>query len=71
MNSYTLARIGSLIAGGGIIWATYAATRTLEVDSSFVEQTLRNIFMQTGPLEVCAGGIVLWLVGKWRASVTH
>ncbi len=71
MNSYTLGRVGSLIAGGGIIWATYAATRNLEVDATFLEQPLRNVFMQTGPLEVCAGGIIIWLAGKWRASISH
>lgn len=71
MSSYSLSRIGSLIAGGGIIWATYAATTNLERDAQFLEQTLRHIFMQTGPMEVCAGGIIIWLIGKWRASVTR
>jgi hypothetical protein len=71
MNSYNLSRLGSLLAGGGLIWATYAATRDLEVDATFLEQTLRHIFMQTGPLELCAGGIIIWLAGKWRASVAH
>jgi hypothetical protein len=22
-----------------------------------------------GPLEVCAGGVILWLLAKWRRSV--
>ena len=71
MNSYTIARTGSMIAGGGIIWAVYIATRDVDMGPSFLEQTLRNVFMQTGPLEICAGGILIWLLGKWRASVAH
>ena len=69
MNSYYLARAGSLIAGGGISWAVYAATQNLELNASFLETTLRNVFMQSGPLEVCGVGILIWLLGKWRASV--
>jgi hypothetical protein len=72
MNSYNLSRLGSLIAGGGLVWATYAATLNLERDATFLEHTLRNVFLQTGPLEVCAAGILIWLGGKWRrASMAH
>jgi len=71
MNSYLLARLGSLVAGGGITWAVYAATRNVDLDPGFLEATLRNVFMQTGPLEVCGIGILVWLMGKWRASVAH
>lgn len=71
MNSYHLARLGSLIAGGGITWAVYTATRDVEINSSFLETTLRSVFMQSGPLEVCGAGILIWLLGKWRASVSH
>ncbi|MEO5936691.1 MAG: hypothetical protein ABIP81_05715 [Terriglobales bacterium] len=71
MNAYHLSRLGSLIAGGGLIWATYAATKDLERDATFLDQTLRHIFMQTGPLEVCGAGVLIWLIGKWRASIAH
>lgn len=71
MNSYHLARLGSLVAGGGIAWAVYAATRDVALDPSFLETTLRNVFMQNGPLEVCGAGILIWILGKWRASVSH
>ena len=71
MNTYVTARIGSLIARGGIIWAVYTATREVEMGPSFLEQTLRNVFMQSGPLEICAAGILVWIFAKWRASVAH
>lgn len=71
MNSYILGRIGSLLAGGGIVWAVYAATRDIDMGPSFLEQTFRNVSMKNGPLEVCGAGILIWLVGKWRASVSH
>ncbi|HUS18097.1 MAG TPA: hypothetical protein VMZ25_00435 [Terriglobales bacterium] len=71
MNSYFLSKSGSMIAGGGIVWAVYAATRELDMTTpTFLEQTLRNIFMQTGPLEVCGAGVVIWLFGKWRSSIS-
>lgn len=71
MNSYHLARLGSLVAGGGITWAVYTATRDVSLDPSFLETTFRNVFMQSGPLEVCGVGILIWILGKWRASVSH
>lgn len=71
MNSYITAKIGSMIAGGGVIWTVYAATRDVEMGPSFLEQTSRSVFMQSGPLEVCAMGILIWMFGKWRASVSH
>lgn len=70
MNSFFLARVGSVIAGGGIAWAVYTATRDVQMDPTFLETTLRNVFMQSGPLEVCGIGILIWLLGKWRASVS-
>lgn len=71
MNSYILAKLGSLTAGGGICWAVYAATRDVAMGPSFLEESFRNVFMQNGPLEVCAIGVLVWIVGKWRASVAH
>jgi hypothetical protein len=71
MNSYLAARIGSMVAGGGIVWAVYAATRDTDLGPAFLEQGFRNIFMQSGPLEVCGAGVLLWIFGKWRASVSH
>jgi hypothetical protein len=53
---------GALIAGAGIVWLTAVVTE------HFTQQTLLEM-PPRGPLEVCAGGIIIWLVGKWRRSV--
>ncbi len=55
-------RLGSLIAGGGIIWTTQAVT-------SHYEGLTRVGIMPPGPLEVCAIGILVWLHAKWRKSL--
>ena len=55
-------RIGSLIAAGGTIWATYAAT----VDFAGL---WRMQIMPPGPVEVCVLGILMWLHAKWRRSL--
>ncbi len=55
-------RLGSLIAGGGIIWTTQAVTNHYD--------GLTHIgILPPGPLEVCAIGILVWLHAKWRKSV--
>lgn len=65
--SYILERVGSLLAGGGLAWAAWTATNGVDVND-FMHDAFRRIFQQTGPMEVCALGIVIWLVGKWRKS---
>jgi len=55
-------RIGSLVAAGGIVWTANIATQKFT--------SLSNITLPTGPLEVCAIGILIWLHAKWRGSVT-
>lgn len=54
-------RLGSLIAAGGMIWGTYAATvhfaGILSID-----------LVPPAPIEVCALGILIWLHAKWRRS---
>jgi hypothetical protein len=54
-------RLGSLLAAGGTIWATYVAT----VDYASLWQM--RIF-PPGPMEVCALGVLIWLHAKWRRS---
>ena len=54
-------RFGSLLAGGGMIWAAYNATK----DYAGLWQ-LR--LAPPGPLEICALGILIWLHAKWRRS---
>jgi len=55
-------QIGSVVAGGGIIWTTYAvAHHSAEI--------VRFALFPPGPLEVLGIGVLIWLVAKWvRAS---
>ena len=55
-------RLGSLIAGGGIVWTTQALT-------THYQGLTRISILQPGPLEVCAVGILVWLHAKWRKSL--
>jgi hypothetical protein len=49
--------IGSLVAGGGIIWTAYAvAHHSAEI--------LRFAIFPPGPLEVLGVGVLIWLVAK-------
>ena len=54
-------RLGSLIAGGGMIWIAYVA-------STDYAGLWRLQIAPPGPLEVCALGILVWLHAKWRRS---
>lgn len=53
---------GALVAAAGIIWASWALTQNI-TPTALVSVPPR------GPLEVCAAGIIIWLVAKWRHSV--
>ncbi len=62
MGAYNEARLGSLIAAGGVIWAADISTAGFH--------NMNSLFpMPAGPLEVCALGILIWLHAKWRGSV--
>ena len=61
MRVHTEARIASLLAAGGVIWAVNIATTNFT--------TLPAIVFPPGPLETCAIGILIWLHAKWRGSV--
>ncbi len=54
--------LGALLAAAGVVWATYILTQ------NFTPETLLSV-PPRGPLEVCAVGIIVWLVAKWRRSV--
>ena len=55
-------QIGSLCAGGGIIWTTYAvAHHSAEI--------VRFAIFPPGPLEVLGVGVLIWLVAKWCRAV--
>jgi len=55
-------RLGSVIAGAGLIWVAREASKDLLANWQFTQ-------LPTGPLEICAIGILVWLHAKWRRSV--
>lgn len=55
-------QIGSLVAGGGIIWTAYAVTHHLP-------QITRLALFPPGPLEVLGIGVLVWLIAKWCRAV--
>lgn len=69
MGTYWLERIGSLTAGGGIIYATYLATKDVPLDNVWAMTSAHRILGETGPMELCALGIVVWIYAKWRKTV--
>jgi hypothetical protein len=62
MTPHLEARLGSLVAAGGVIWTANIATKNFT--------SLDNLLLPSGPLELCAIGILIWLHAKWRGSVT-
>jgi hypothetical protein len=66
--TFWLVRIGSILAGGGVVWAVYAATKDLRFGDDGLRNAANQVLAQTGPLEISALGVILWLIGKWRSS---
>ena len=61
MGIHGEARFGSLVAASGILWGAHVATNHFT--------NFSNLLLPTGPLEVRAVGILIWLHAKWRSSV--
>jgi hypothetical protein len=61
MSAHLEAQLGSLIAGGGIVWIALVAAPQLGPAA--------GISFPSGPIELSAVGILLWLHAKWRGSV--
>ncbi len=73
MNAYLEGRLGSLICGGGLIWAAYIATQQVDFNIQEVSVAVpifRKILFSTGPLEVCSAGILIWLHSKYRLTTS-
>ena len=69
MKVYWLERLGSTVAGGGIVYAVYIATKDANLDDLFLNASLHRILSESGPMEACAMGIVIWIYAKWRKHV--
>ncbi|HUK47797.1 MAG TPA: hypothetical protein VLW06_09400 [Terriglobales bacterium] len=57
-------RLGSLIAGAGIVWASYVVSQNFN-------GVLQLPPLPPGPLEIGAVGILVWLHAKWRRSLKN
>ncbi len=68
--NYLMVRLGSLMAGGGIVWAVYRATNGLNLNDSPMQSAAGAVLAQRGLIELCAIGVLMWLVGKWRMHTT-
>jgi hypothetical protein len=62
MKPWVEENIGCIIAAGGVGWAVYHGT----YQAHDIVQGFTAIYLKSGPLEVCAIGILIWLHGKWR-----
>ena len=59
MSIFWETRLGSLIAGAGIVWAAYIAS---------LNPGQYGTLQHSDAVKVCGLGIILWLHGKWRDS---
>jgi hypothetical protein len=62
MKIHNEERVGSVIAGLGLIWTAAAVTMGLTDIWQFR-------LLPPGPLEICAIGILVWLHAKYRRSL--
>ncbi|HEU5452418.1 MAG TPA: hypothetical protein VFU76_10550 [Terriglobales bacterium] len=62
MSTRAEARIGSIVAGLGLIWAA-------KVNTYNFTALPPAVLFPPGPLETSAIGILIWLHAKWRNSV--
>ena len=54
------------MAAGGLIWAVYHGTYQVHD----IVQGFTAVYLKTGPLELSAIGILIWLHGKWRKATS-
>jgi hypothetical protein len=62
MKPWIEEKAGSVVAAAGVGWAVYYGTYV----AHDITQGFTAVYLKSGPLEVCAIGILIWLHGKWR-----
>lgn len=62
MGTHLEGRIGSIVAGLGLVWAA-------KVNTYNFTGLPPSVIFPPGPLETCAVGILIWIHAKWRGSV--
>jgi hypothetical protein len=68
--NYLMVRLGSIMAGSGIVWAVYRATHGLNLTDAPMQSAAGAVLAQRGIIELCAIGVLMWLIGKWRMHTT-
>lgn len=66
MKPWVEEKAGSLVAAGGVVWAVYHGTYV----AHDIVQGFTSIYLKSGPLELSALGILIWLHGKWRKAAS-
>ena len=66
MKPWVEEKAGALIAAGGVGWAVYHGTYV----AHDIVQGFTAIYLKSGPLELCAIGILIWLHGKYRKATS-
>jgi len=66
MRPWIEERIGSLLAAAGVGWAVYHGT----YETHDLIQGFTAVYLKSGPLELCAIGILVWLHGKYRKAAS-
>jgi len=62
VKAYLEEQLGPVVACVGVGWAVYHGTYV----AHDIAQGFTAIYLKSGPLEICAIGILIWLHGKYR-----
>ena len=64
MTPWLEEQMGPIVAASGVGWAVYYGTYV----AHDIAQGFTAIYLKSGPLELCAIGILIWIHGKWRRA---
>lgn len=64
VKAYIEEQVGPLISAAGVGWAVYHGTYV----AHDIAQGFTAVYLKSGPLEVAAIGILVWLHGKYRRA---
>jgi len=69
--SFWLTKLGSLMAGAGVVWMIYVATQHANLGTNAAESAAGSVIRNTGPMELAGAGVLIWLVGKYLRSTSR
>jgi len=68
--SYWLTKLGSVMAGVGVVWMIYTATQNANLGVDAAESAAGSVIRSRGPMELSGAGVLVWLVGKYLRSTS-